>query len=192
MLIIHLERLHVIMHRVQQASPSPTPAPFVSPEVSAAMEVFENTGHVLNDTGTFNTVVDISYRLIKGDGKGDAIKLGDLIKYFGAISADFKEDTPTRTQVKTVFRAMDLDADQMITKDELQVFLRHMLSEHRRHSEEKIAKAKQQDMGKHTEKQAAMKEVRERLKASRANTAANLSSALSTCMALETEDTTKE
>jgi hypothetical protein len=186
MLTIHLE----IMHRVKQQSPSPNPAPFVSPEVSAAMEVYENTGHALNDKDTFNTVVEIAYRLIKGDGKGDAVKLGDLIKYFGAISADFKEDAPTRTQVKTVFRAMDLDGDQLITKDELQVFLRHMLSEHRRHSEEKIAKAQQQEMGKHTEKQAAMKEVRERLKASRANTAANLSSALS--MALKMEETTKE
>lgn len=183
-----MQRLQQPPSPTQRLHQPPSPAQF-QVEAAAAMEIFEHTSTVLSDPDTFKTVVSLVFNLMSGS-KG-VVKLGDLSSYFATIASEVDEDIPTKSQVSQVFKAMDLDGDQAVTKDELQVFLRHLLTQHQQHSEEKLAKAKQQDLGK--SKQAAIKEARERLKATRSTTmATNLSSALSSALTMNEQDSTDE
>ena len=146
--------------RINQQTLSQTP---YTTEAQEAQDIFEHTNTVLSDKDTFSTVVSMVFYLLRGSREEgpDGVRMGDLQRYFKSIT----EDEPSRPQVNQVFRAMDLNDDKTITIEELQIFLRHILGEHRRAAEEKITKSKQQDIGK--SKQAAVREVRERWKQSR-------------------------
>mmetsp|Transcript_26905 Transcript_26905/g.58739 ORF Transcript_26905/g.58739 Transcript_26905/m.58739 type:complete len:118 (-) Transcript_26905:709-1062(-) len=101
-------------------------------------ETYDALSTILKDPETFNQVVDTVFGNIDVNGNG-SLEFKELNVFITAVCGQMGvNDPPNPDQVNHVFKHLDLNSDNNVSRDELAVFLQHLFNEQLKHTEEKL------------------------------------------------------
>jgi len=108
-------------------------------------ETFESLQIVMSDEPTFQKLVDTVFRNMDANKSG-TLDSKELTAFMVQVCDDMGiQDPPTSAQAYQVFKHLDLNGDNSVTRDELTVFLRHLFTEQMHQASVQIAKMEKQE-----------------------------------------------
>lgn len=116
-----------------------------APSLEETIEALET---ILGDEDTFQKVVTSVFTNMDKNGNG-FLEPKELGEFLGEVSRQVEGiEPPTSSQVFHVFKHLDLNSDHSISRDEMEVFLRHSFQQQLLQGRERVAKAQALAMGK--------------------------------------------
>uniref|UniRef100_A0A7S0YSG9 EF-hand domain-containing protein n=1 Tax=Polytomella parva TaxID=51329 RepID=A0A7S0YSG9_9CHLO len=83
---------------------------------------------ILTDEEAFNRVLKSIFDTIDLDENG-TIETSELERFISCLSSKMHVSTPTSQQIQFIFSHLDLNSDNVVQKEELAIFVKHMLQE---------------------------------------------------------------